>query len=63
MAWGTGELDEFQRQSKEFSAAWAAAGHTVNSFVLNELNHVQVAREIVNPNYPVLANILKSITH
>lgn len=61
MAWGTGELDEFQRQSKEFSAAWAAAGHTVNSFVLNELNHFQVSREIINPNYPVLANILKNI--
>ena len=62
MAWGSGELDEFQRQSKEFSTAWSAAGHTVNSFVLNELNHFQVSREIVNQNYPVLANILKNIT-
>jgi len=62
MARGSGELDEFQRQSKEFSTAWSAAGHTVNSFVLNELNHFQVAREIVNPDYPVLANISKNIT-
>ena len=62
MAWGTGELDEFQRQSNEFSVAWATAGHTVNSFVLDELNHFQVAREIMNPNYPVLASILKNIT-
>lgn len=61
MAWGTGELDEFQRQSREFAAAWAAAGHTVDSFVLDGLNHFEVAREIVSPDYPVLANILKNI--
>lgn len=61
MAWGTGELDEFQRQSREFAEAWAAAGHTVDSFVLDGLNHFEVAREIVSPDYPVLANILKNI--
>lgn len=61
MAWGTGELDEFQRQSREFAAAWAAAGHTVDSFVLDGLNHFEVARKIVSPDYPVLANILKNI--
>lgn len=62
MAWGTGELDEFQRQCSEFAAAWAAAGHTVDSFVLDDLHHFQVAREIVNPDYPVFPNILKNIT-
>jgi hypothetical protein len=62
MAWGSGELDEFQRQSKEFSAAWSAAGHSVDNFVLNNLNHFQVAREIVNPDCLVFSNILKNIT-
>ncbi len=61
MAWGTGELDEFQRQSREFAAAWAAAGHTVDSFVLDSMHHFQVGREIVNPDYPVFPNILKNI--
>ena len=62
MAWGTGELDEFQRQSREFAEAWAAAGHTVDSFVLDGMHHFEVGREIVNPDYPVLPNILKNIT-
>lgn len=61
MAWGTGELPEFQRQSHEFSVAWAAAGHTVDCFVLDGMHHFEVGREIVNPNYPVLANILKNM--
>ena len=63
MAWGTGELDEFQRQNREFSAAWATAGHKVDSFVLDGLNHFEVGREIVNPDYPVFSNILKNIDH
>lgn len=62
VAWGTGELDEFQRQSREFADAWAAAGHTVDAFVLDGMHHFQVGREIVNPDYPVLPNILKNIT-
>ena len=61
MAWGTGELLEFQRQSREFAVAWTAAGHTVDCFVLDGMHHFEVGREIVNPDYPVLANILKNI--
>jgi len=62
MAWGTGELDEFQRQSREFAEAWAAAGHTVDTFILDGMHHFEVGRAIVQPEYPVLANILKNIT-
>ena len=61
VAWGTGELDEFQRQNREFAEAWAAAGHTVESFTLDGMNHFEVGREIVNPDYPVFPNILKNI--
>jgi len=60
MAWGTSKLGECQRQSQKFSRACAAAGHTVNSFVLDKLNHFRVARKIVSPKYPVFANILKN---
>lgn len=61
VAWGTGELDEFQRQNREFAEAWAAAGHTVESITLDGMNHFEVGREIVNPDYPVFPNILKNI--
>ncbi len=61
VAWGTGELDEFQRQNREFAEAWAAAGHTVESFILDGMHHFEVGREIVNPDYPVFPNILKNI--
>ena len=61
MAWGTGELDEFQRQSRAFAAAWEAAGHSVDTFILEDLNHFQVAREMFNPEQPVFRNILKNI--
>ena len=61
IAWGTGELDEFQRQSREFAAAWQAAGHQVDIFILEGLNHFEVGREIFNPQQPVFQNILKHI--
>ncbi len=61
VAWGTGELDEFQRQNREFADAWASAGHPVDRFVLDGLHHFQVARAIFDPAYPVLGNILKNM--
>lgn len=61
MAWGTGELDEFQRQSREFAAAWEAAGHEVETFILEGLNHFEVGRLMFDPDQPVLQNILKNI--
>tara|TARA_R110000787_G_scaffold153340_3_gene267215 strand:+ start:283 stop:1149 length:867 start_codon:yes stop_codon:yes gene_type:complete len=61
VAWGTGELDEFQRQSREFAEAWRAAGHSVETFVLDGLNHFEVGVEMFNPARPVFANMLKNI--
>jgi len=61
MAWGTGELDEFQRQNREFADAWEAAGNPVDRFVLDGLHHFQVAREIFNPDGVVFPNLLKNI--
>jgi arylformamidase len=61
MAWGTGELNEFQRQSREFAEAWGAAGHPIDTFVMDGLNHFEVGREIFNPDLPVLPNIVKNM--
>lgn len=61
VAWGTGELDEFQRQSREFAEAWAAAGHPVDTFVLDGMNHFEVGRNIFNEDSPVVANMLKNM--
>ncbi len=61
MAWGTGELEEFQRQSRDFAAAWANAGHHVDTFVMEGLNHFEVGREMFNPDQPVFHNIIQNI--
>jgi arylformamidase len=61
MAWGTGELSEFQRQSREFADAWKAAGHAVETFVFDDLNHFEVGREIFNPETDCFKNMLKNI--
>jgi arylformamidase len=61
MAWGTGELDEFQRQNREFADAWEAAGQSVDRFVLEGQHHFQVGRAIFEPAYPVIGNILKNM--
>ena len=54
-------MDEFQRQSREFADAWEAAGHTVERFILDGLNHFEVAREMFNPDQPIFKNILRNI--
>lgn len=61
MAWGTAELGEFQRQSQEFANAWKEAGHAVDRFILEGMNHFEVGREIFNPGQPVFQNMLKNI--
>ena len=61
VAWGTGELQEFQRQNREFAAAWAAAGHPVETFVFDRLHHFEVGREIFNPGSGAFENMLKNI--
>ncbi len=61
VAWGTGELNEFQRQSREFAEAWKAAGHPVETFVFDGLNHFEVGREMFNPETGCFRNMLKNI--
>ena len=61
IAWGSGELDEFQRQCREFAAAWRAAGHPVRTFIRSDVTHFQLARDIFDEEMPVLESILKNI--
>jgi arylformamidase len=42
IGYGEGELAEFQRQSREFAAAWCARGYPCNELALPGLNHFEV---------------------
>ncbi len=54
MAYGTGELDEFQRQSQEFAAAWRARGYPCELIEMPGLNHFELNHEFNNPDGPIL---------
>lgn len=54
MAYGSGELDEFQRQSREFAAAWRAKGHSCELIEMPGLNHFDLNQEFNNPDGPIL---------
>lgn len=58
---GTGELQEFQRQSHAFVAAWRAAGQTCEFIVVDGKNHFEMGAEFGNPDSPVIAAILRQM--
>ena len=49
IAYGGKETDEFMRQSRDFGAAYAAAGFKVETFECADDNHFTIARTQVNP--------------
>jgi arylformamidase len=49
LAYGTEETPEFQRQSREFAAALAAAGRPVELLVGDGYNHFEIQRTFANP--------------
>lgn len=53
IGWGGKELDEFQRQGRDFLAAWRAAGLEAQDFFLPERNHFEMGQEYGNPESPV----------
>ncbi len=55
IAWGGGELDEFQRQSGAFADAWEAAGGAVTRVHRPRVNHFAITRELADPTGEVLA--------
>ena len=49
IAYGTEETPEFQRQSREFAAAVAAAGKPVELLVGEGTNHFEIMEQFTNP--------------
>lgn len=52
IGYGGGELAEFQRQSKEFAAAWRARGYPCTEVVLPGLNHFEVQQQMAKAGSP-----------
>jgi arylformamidase len=59
IGYGTGELDEFKRQSREMAEAWRAAGHPCDLVVLDGQNHYAGNLEFNNPDGPLLRAIFR----
>jgi arylformamidase len=52
IGYGSGELDEFQRQSREFAAAWRTKGYRCTELELPGLNHFDVQQLMARPGSP-----------
>jgi len=61
VAWGGGELAEFQRQSAAFADAWERAGGDVRRVVLAQANHFTITRELADATGDVLGAFLALI--
>jgi arylformamidase len=61
IGYGSGELDEFKRQSRDFAAAWRERGYPCTEIELPGLNHFDVQRELGNAKgsvFPALLNMM-----
>lgn len=61
IAYGTGELAEFQRQSRDFAAELGRRGHDCREVVLPGLNHFEVGEAFAEPDGPLLAAAFEMI--
>ncbi len=61
IGYGTGELDEFQRQNREFAEAWINAGNRMTQLVLHNANHFEVCNQMPDPDAPILPAILETM--
>ena len=59
--WGGGELEEFQRQSRDLADAWEAQDIPVERVFLDGLNHFQVGAELMNPESPTIKAAVRLI--
>lgn len=62
IAFGTQETPEFQRQSRDFASAIAAAGKSVRLVVAEGYNHFEVSEDYANP-YGVIGRSLLAQMH
>ena len=58
IGYGGGEQKEFRRQSREFAAAWRAAGLEVREFDMPGVNHFELRRHFNDPEGPILKAML-----
>jgi len=58
IGYGSGELDEFKRQSRDFAAAWRGCGYPCIEIELPGLNHFDVQRELGNAKGSVFPALL-----
>jgi len=61
VGYGTRELDEFQRQSRDFAAAWRRAGHPCVEVVLPGLNHFAVGHAFAHSQGPLLQAVFNQM--
>ena len=61
IGYGTKELAEFQRQSREFAAAWRARGYPCTELALPNLKHYAVNYEFNDPQGVLLGAIFKQM--
>jgi arylformamidase len=59
VGYGTGELKEFQRQSRDFVAAWRAKGNSCEELIFPSLNHYEVQEQFNEPDGPLVKAMLK----
>lgn len=57
IAYGTRELDEFQRQSREFAQAWRQRGYPCTELVMTDHKHFGVSHAFGQPDGPLLRRI------
>jgi len=58
---GSGEHEEFQRQSRAFAEAWREAGLSCQEINLPGLNHFDVSFDFVDPKSPSMIAFLKLV--
>lgn len=58
---GTGELQEFQRQSHAFAAAWRAAGQSCDFVVVPGRNHFEMGADFGDRESPVTRAIIRQM--
>ena len=59
--WGGGELEEFQRQSRELADDWISHGLTAERIFLENLNHFEVGAEFFDPDSGPVAAMIRMI--
>jgi arylformamidase len=61
VAWGSGELREFQRQSQEFAAAWNIEGHPTTPLEIDGNNHFDMAQDWARTDRPLFQAMMEIV--